>query len=135
MSSILQADVNLFALCAPQVVGRLDMVDPTMLSFFQPAAEKVMSSADPAKAMAAALAALSGIKEIPKPRSLLAQVPHLGGSPWTFDPDSLPSNAASQLQMACRSFFDVCCVRSADGAILLVSGAASAPTESVISFH
>ncbi len=51
------------------------MVDPTMLSFFQPAAEKVMSSADPAKAMAAALAALSGIKEIPKPRSLLAQVP------------------------------------------------------------
>ena len=50
------------------------MVDPTMLSFFQPAAEKVMSSADPAKAMAAALAALSGIKEIPKPRSLLAQV-------------------------------------------------------------
>ena len=57
-----------------QVVGRLDMVDPTMLSFSQPAAQKVMSSADPAKAMAAALAALSGIKEIPKPRSLLAQV-------------------------------------------------------------
>lgn len=50
------------------------MVDETMLSFFQPAAEKVMSSADPTKAMAAALAALSGIKEIPKPRSLLAQV-------------------------------------------------------------
>jgi hypothetical protein len=47
---------------SPQVVGRLDMVDDTMLSFFQPAAEKVMSSADPTKAMAAALAALSGIK-------------------------------------------------------------------------
>lgn len=50
------------------------MVDEKMLSFFQPAADKVMSSADPTKAMAAALAALSGIKEIPKPRSLLAQV-------------------------------------------------------------
>ncbi len=56
------------------MVGRLDMVDKAMLSFFQPAAEKVMSSADPTNAMAAALAALSGIKEIPKPRSLLAQV-------------------------------------------------------------
>lgn len=50
------------------------MVDSKLLSFFQPAAEKVMSSADPTAAMAAALAALSGIKEIPKPRSLLAQV-------------------------------------------------------------
>lgn len=59
--------------CA-QVVGRLDMVDSGIVQFFRPAAEKVMSSSDPTGAMAAALAALSGVTEVPKPRSLLSQV-------------------------------------------------------------
>lgn len=58
----------------PQVVGRLDIVDPVIVKFFKPAADKVMGSADPTAAMAAALAALSGVTSVPKPRSLLAQV-------------------------------------------------------------
>ena len=57
-----------------QVVGRLDEVSEEVLEFFEPAAQIVMASADPRKAMAAALATLSGITERPKSRSLLTQV-------------------------------------------------------------
>ena len=57
-----------------QVVNRLDQVSPEVLEFFHPAAQIVMSSADPLGAMAAALATLSGITQRPKPRSLLTQV-------------------------------------------------------------
>ena len=57
-----------------QVVGRLDEVSDEVLEFFEPAAQIVMASADPRKAMAAALATLSGITERPKSRSLLTQV-------------------------------------------------------------
>ncbi len=57
-----------------QVVGRLDEVSEEVLEFFEPAAHIVMASADPRKAMAAALATLSGITERPKSRSLLTQV-------------------------------------------------------------
>ena len=56
------------------MVGRLDQVSPEVLEFFQPAAQLVMSSADPLGAMAAALATLSGITKRPQPRSLLTQV-------------------------------------------------------------
>lgn len=62
-------------------MGRLDIVDKAIVQFFKPAADKVMGSADPTAAMAAALAALSGVTSIPKPRSLLAQVPLTAISP------------------------------------------------------
>ncbi|KAK9807696.1 hypothetical protein WJX72_006359 [[Myrmecia] bisecta] len=58
---------------AKQVLHRLDNIDPDVKKFFQPAAELVLASADPQSALAAALAALSGLKEVPKPRSLLTQ--------------------------------------------------------------
>jgi hypothetical protein len=56
------------------VVGRLDEVAPEVLEFFEPAARIVMASPDPMRAMAAALATLSGITERPLSRSLLTQV-------------------------------------------------------------
>ena len=56
------------------MVGRLDEVAPEVLEFFEPAAQIVMASPDPMRAMAAALATLSGITERPKSRSLLTQV-------------------------------------------------------------
>ena len=56
------------------MVGRLDEVSPEVLQFFEPAAQIVMASADPMKAMAAALDTLSGIPERPSSRSLLTQV-------------------------------------------------------------
>lgn len=77
-----------------QVVGRLDIVEPKIVQFFRPAAEKVMGSADPTAAMAAALAALAGVTTVPKPRSLLAQVrPPSSGipAPKTFLPELQPA--------------------------------------------
>ncbi|KAL4420664.1 hypothetical protein ABPG75_010320 [Micractinium tetrahymenae] len=56
---------------AKQVMYRLDGVDAEVKSYFAPVAKMVLSSRDPQEAMEAALAALSGIKEVPEPRSLL----------------------------------------------------------------
>ena len=61
-----------------QVLRRLDKVDPGMRDFFMTAAKTVCEGTDPAAALAAALASLSGISSVPKSRSLLTQV-GLGG--------------------------------------------------------
>ena len=53
---------------AEQVARRLDNVDDDVKAFFRPAADAVLANADPHNAMAAALAALSGILQVPKDR-------------------------------------------------------------------
>ena len=53
---------------AKQVLRRLDNVDEDVKAFFMPAAEAVMATSDPKDAMCAALAALSGLLDVPKPR-------------------------------------------------------------------
>ena len=50
------------------MLRRLDNVDPGVKEFFAPAAQLVLESDDPHNAMCAALAALSGLMEVPKPR-------------------------------------------------------------------
>ena len=42
-----------------------------MISFFEPAAEKLLASEQPARVLAAALAALGGFRRAPQPCSLL----------------------------------------------------------------
>ena len=59
---------EVMAASAKQVMRRLDNIDPQVKAFFQPAASAVLSNADPQVAMSAALAALSGILEVPKER-------------------------------------------------------------------
>ncbi|KAI7840607.1 hypothetical protein COHA_005757 [Chlorella ohadii] len=56
---------------AKQVMYRLDGVEPEVKSYFGPVARLLLSQRDPQEALEAALAALSGIQEIPEPRSLL----------------------------------------------------------------
>ena len=64
---------------ARNMLRRLDLVDDEIKEFFNPAAETVLASGyDPKEALARALAAMSGINEVPQPRSLLTQVTHLG---------------------------------------------------------
>jgi hypothetical protein len=63
---------------AKAVLRRLDNVDPEIIEFFSPAARTVLAGADAHDAMARALAALSGIMEIPKQRRCAKR------------PDSLP---------------------------------------------
>ena len=53
---------------AKQVLRRLDNVDDDVKAFFEPAAKLVMSQGDPQDAMCRALAAMSGLLEVPKPR-------------------------------------------------------------------
>ncbi len=42
-----------------------------MVEFFVPAAERLLSSEQPSRVLAAALAALAGFRHVPQPRSLL----------------------------------------------------------------
>lgn len=56
-----------------QVANRLDKVDPAVVKFFEPAAERLLQVQDPHFSLAASLAALSGFTEVPKPRSLITQ--------------------------------------------------------------
>ncbi|PRW21064.1 glutamate--cysteine chloroplastic isoform A [Chlorella sorokiniana] len=56
---------------AKQVMYRLDGVDAEVRSYFGPVARMLLAERDPQEALEAALAALSGIQEIPEPRSLL----------------------------------------------------------------
>jgi ATP-dependent RNA helicase DDX21 len=56
---------------AKEVMYRLDGVDDEVREYFAPVAKTVLASKDPQAALEAALAALSGIKSIPEPRSLL----------------------------------------------------------------
>lgn len=51
--------------------GRLDNVDQSLKERFQPAADAVLAARDPRDALAAALAALSGLVRVPEKRSLL----------------------------------------------------------------
>jgi ATP-dependent RNA helicase DDX21 len=53
------------------VLTRLDKVEGGVIDFFVPAAEKLLSAGQPTRVLAAALAAMSGFKSVPKPRSLL----------------------------------------------------------------
>jgi ATP-dependent RNA helicase DDX21 len=46
-------------------------VESGVIEFFEPAAEKLLASAQPARVLAAALAAMSGFRSVPSPRSLL----------------------------------------------------------------
>jgi ATP-dependent RNA helicase DDX21 len=52
-------------------MNRLDNVDAEVKTYFAPVAKLVLASRDPLDAVTTALAALSGIKEVPLPRSLL----------------------------------------------------------------
>lgn len=56
---------------AKQVMRRLDNVEDEVKAYFAPIANLVLTSRDPQDAMEAALAALSGIMQVPTPRSLL----------------------------------------------------------------
>lgn len=53
---------------AKQVLRRLDNIDDEVKAFFHPAAKLVMAQSDPEDALCRALAALSGLIEVPKPR-------------------------------------------------------------------
>ena len=64
---------EVMAASARQVMRRLDNVDADVRSFFEPAADAVLASADPRMALASALAAMSGMLEVPQERSLLSQ--------------------------------------------------------------
>lgn len=64
---------EVMAASARQVMRRLDRVDANVKTFFEPAADAVLGSgADARDALAAALAAMSGLLEVPKERSLLS---------------------------------------------------------------
>ena len=64
---------EVMAASARQVLRRLDGVDADVRTFFEPAADAVLASADPRHALSSALAAMSGLLEVPKERSLLSQ--------------------------------------------------------------
>jgi hypothetical protein len=53
------------------VLNKLDKVESGVIEFFEPAAEKLLASAQPARVLAAALAAMAGFRSVPSPRSLL----------------------------------------------------------------
>ena len=61
---------TVMAASAKQVLRRLDNVDDRLKVFFEPAAKLVMADCDPEDALSRALAALSGLLEVPKPRRL-----------------------------------------------------------------
>lgn len=46
-------------------------MDPGVIDFFVPAAEKLLGAPQPSRVLAAALAALGGFRAPPQPRSLL----------------------------------------------------------------
>ncbi|GMH35171.1 hypothetical protein BSKO_03039 [Bryopsis sp. KO-2023] len=56
---------------AKTVLQRMQVVEPEVVKFFQPAAEKVISSGNQAQVLAAAFAAMSGFSSVPQHRSLL----------------------------------------------------------------
>ena len=64
---------EVMAASARQVLRRLDRVDADVAKFFEPAADAVLESGANARdALAAALAAMSGLLEVPQERSLLS---------------------------------------------------------------
>lgn len=66
--------VEVIQAAAKTVMNRLDNVDAEVKTYFAPVAKLVLASRDPLDAVTTALAALSGIKEVPLPRSLLTLV-------------------------------------------------------------
>ena len=63
--------VNLMHACPAQVLRRLDNIDESVRQFFLPAAKLVLQDGDPEDALSRALAGLSGLVEVPKPRRCL----------------------------------------------------------------
>eukprot|EP00803_Ostreobium_quekettii_P002697 evm.model.scf_840.6 EVM.evm.TU.scf_840.6 scf_840:56436-62199(-) len=55
------------------VLTRMSSVEPEVVKFFGPAAEKLLTSGDAQQVLAAALASMSGFDKVPRPRSLLTQ--------------------------------------------------------------
>ena len=53
------------------MLTKLDKVEEGVIHFFEPAAERLLASAQPVRVLAAALAAMSGFQTVPNPRSLL----------------------------------------------------------------
>jgi len=53
------------------VLTSLDKVESGVIKFFEPVATQLMSSQDPTRVLAAALAQISGFTQVPQPRSLL----------------------------------------------------------------
>uniref|UniRef100_A0A6S8LJW3 RNA helicase n=1 Tax=Dunaliella tertiolecta TaxID=3047 RepID=A0A6S8LJW3_DUNTE len=53
------------------VLTQLDKVDTSVIDFFVPTADKLLASDQPARVLAASLAALAGFRAAPQPRSLL----------------------------------------------------------------
>lgn len=66
---------------AKQVLRRLDNVDDRLKVFFEPAAKMVMTQSDPEDALCRALAALSGLLEVPKPRRYACKLPYISSHP------------------------------------------------------
>ena len=64
----MNSDLPLTRAGCAQVLRRLDNVDDKVKAFFAPAARAVLDNSDAHNALAAALAALSGIIEVPKQR-------------------------------------------------------------------
>ena len=59
---------DLMPTCSVQVLRRLDNIDESVRQFFLPAAKLVLQDGDPEDALSRALAGLSGLVEVPKPR-------------------------------------------------------------------
>jgi hypothetical protein len=60
------------AACTDALVNHpASQVDASVIDFFIPAAERLLSSEQPSRVLAAALAALGGFRRAPQPRSLL----------------------------------------------------------------
>ena len=57
-----------------QVLRRLDNIDEGVRQFYVPASKLVLESGDPEDALSRALAALSGLVEVPKPRRCMADI-------------------------------------------------------------
>ena len=54
--------------CLARVLRRLDNIDESVRQFFLPAAKLVLQEGNPEDALSRALAGLSGLVEVPKPR-------------------------------------------------------------------
>ncbi len=71
--------------CHSQVLRRLDNIDEGVRQFFLPASKLVLESGDPEDALSRALAALSGLVEVPKPRRCTSSSSRYGGLLPAYD--------------------------------------------------
>lgn len=63
--------VDVMTAASKNVLTRLDKVEQDVIDFFVPAAERLLASGQPERVLAAALASMSGFRNVPAPRSLL----------------------------------------------------------------